>query len=159
MKIVFKETIILFMMIISFLNSCSPFEREAKEYKPNSEEAKKVIEWIIGHDFTFDESISNSYVYKNRTGLDPFYYVKFTINEIEFSKVFDSTWSFSESSSKFLIPSEIPPNRRHSFNIPNWYNPTIDSTSFFFIKEFPGGSKSGMYSRKEEMCFIYYSTY
>lgn len=154
-----KKQLLIILGIIVLFFGCSPFEKEAKEYEFNSEASKKIIAWIIRRDSTTDKPIRNSYVYENKTGIDPFYYLKFSLDEADFFNVFDSTWTFSDSASKFFIPSEIPPNRRHLYDIPNWYNPTIDSTSLFFIKEFPSGSKSGMYHRKAETCFVFYSTY
>jgi len=137
---------IVMVGLILLITSCLSFGKETK-YEQNTEEAKEVIEWIIGSTLESKTAISDFYAYENKTGLDPYYYAKFTLNDITFSEVFDSTWL--ASSSKLYI----------SDNAPNWYIPKIDSTTTSYIKSFNGGSKLLILETDTKECFLFYSTF
>ncbi len=131
---------------ITLLTGCLDFGSR-KEYTPNSEEARKTIEWLIGAEFK--GTINNSYAYENRSGIDPYYYAKFKLTDMVLSDLIDSTWSQTVLPSKWQVPG----------NAPNWYAPKIDATAAYYTKEFDGGSKSIIYIPENKACFLHYSTY
>ncbi|MFT5145586.1 MAG: hypothetical protein ACI9H1_000294 [Polaribacter sp.] len=141
-----KLFIAIFFLSIC-LSSCLNFGEE-KTYEPNSKETNETIEWLLG--LKLGNQITNSNLYENSTGLDPYYYAKFSVNNFDFENELDSTWSKSKTSGQVYVSEN---------DAPEWYKPITDSASVVYTNKFNGGSKSIIHNIKTTECFVLYSTY
>ena len=72
------------------------------------------------------DEIVKSYLYENSTGIDPYYYGKFSLKQIKIENFLDSSWT----------KSSIKVQQFNNHNTPVWYQPVIDSNSIIFINKF-----------------------